>query len=74
MAQFQIYSFGKPYAFHRNGKGDRTLFYSDDDIPSKVIESKMTIESFFVEINLRKKKLLLCFVLIIPKILKHLIT
>ena len=27
-----------------------------EDIPSKLILTKMTIEGFFVEINLRKKK------------------
>ena len=31
-----------------------------EDIPSKLILTKMTIEGFFVEINLRKKRWLLC--------------
>ena len=46
--------------FDRNGKGGGILLYIQDDIPSKLIESKMTIEGLFVEINLRKKKWLLC--------------
>ena len=36
------------------------MSYIRDDIQSKLIESKMTIEGLFVEINLRKKKWLLC--------------
>ena len=59
-AQFHIQGFGEPYRFDRNGKGGGILLYIRDDIPSKLIESKMTIEGLFVEINLRKKKWLLC--------------
>ena len=59
-AQFYIHGFGEPYRFERNGKGGGILLYIRDDIPSKLIESKMTIEGLFVEINLRKKKWLLC--------------
>ena len=58
--QFNIHDFGEPYRFDRNGKGGGILLYIRDDIPSKLIESKMTIEGLFVEINLRKKKWLLC--------------
>ena len=54
-AQFHIHGFGEPYRFDRNGKGGGILLYIRDDIPSKLIESKMTIEGLFVEINLRKK-------------------
>ena len=57
--QFHIHGFGEPYRFDRNGKGGGILLYIRDDIPSKLIESKMTIEGLFVEINLRKKKWLL---------------
>ena len=59
-AQFHIHGFGESYRFDRNGKGGGILLYIRDDIPSKLIESKMTIEGLFVEINLRKKKWLLC--------------
>ena len=59
-AQFQIHGFGEAYRFDRNKKGGGILLYIRDDIPSKLIESKMTIEGLFVEINLRKKKWLLC--------------
>ena len=44
-AQFYFHGFG---------------LYICDDIPSKLIESTMTIEGLFVEINLRKNKWLLC--------------
>ena len=57
-AQFNIHGFGEPYRFDRNGKGGGILLYIRAYIPSKLIESKMTI--VFVEINLRKKKWLLC--------------
>ena len=60
-AQFYIHGFGEPYRFDRNGKGGEILLYMHDDIPPKLIESKVTIEGLFVEINLRKKKWLLCF-------------
>ena len=59
-AQFHIHGFGEPYRFDRNGKGGEILLYMRDDIPPKLIERKVTIEGLFVEINLRKKKWLLC--------------
>ena len=42
------------YRFDRNGNGGGILPYISEDIPSKLILTKMT-EEFFVEINLRKK-------------------
>ena len=59
-AQFHVHGFREPYRFDRNGKGGGILLYIWVDIPSKLIENKMTIEGLFVEINLRKKKYLLC--------------
>ena len=53
--QFHIHGFGEPYRFDRNGKGGGILLYICDDIPSKLTESKMTIEGSLVEINLRKR-------------------
>ena len=41
-----------------NGGG--ILLYIREDITSKLILTKITIEEFFVEINLRKKRWLLC--------------
>ena len=53
--QFHIHGFAEPYRFDRNGNGGGILLYIREDIPSKLILTKMTIERFFVEINLRKK-------------------
>ena len=53
--QFHIHGFSEPYRFDRNGNGGGILLYIREDIPSKLILTKMTIEGFFVEINLRKK-------------------
>ena len=47
------------YRFDRNGNGGGILPYISEDIPSKLILTKMT-EEFFVKINLRKKKWVLC--------------
>ena len=53
--QFHIHGFSERYWFDRNGNGGGILLYISEDIPSKLILTKMTIERFFVEINLRKK-------------------
>ena len=52
---FHIHGFSETYRFDRNGNGGGILLYIREDIPSKIILIKMTIEGFFVEINLRKK-------------------
>ena len=52
---FHIHGFSEPYRFDRNGNGGEILLYIHEDIPSKLILTQMTIEGFFVEINLRKK-------------------
>ena len=54
--QFHIHGFSEPYRFDRNSSGGGILLYIREDIPSKLILTKMTVEGFFVEINLRKKK------------------
>ena len=59
-AHLHIPSFGEPYRFNRNGKGGGILSHIRDGVPSKLTESNMIIEGFFVEINLRKKKWILC--------------
>ena len=53
--QFHIHGFSEPYSFDRNGNGGGILLYIREDIPSKLILTKMTIEGFFVKINLSKK-------------------
>ena len=58
--QFQLHGYSEPYRLDRNGYGAGILLYIREDIPSKIIESKMNIEGFFIELNLRRKKWLLC--------------
>lgn len=53
--QFHIHSFPELYKFDKDGNGGGMHLYIRDDIPSKVILTKVTIEACFVEINLRKK-------------------
>ena len=53
--QFHINGFSEPYKFVRNSNVGGILLYIRKDIPSKLILTKMTIEGFFAEINLRKK-------------------
>ena len=58
--QFHIHGFSEPYRFDRNSNGGGILLYIREVIPAKLISTKMKIEGFFVEINLRKKRWLLC--------------
>ena len=44
--QFYIHDFSEPYRFDRNGNGGGILLYIREDIPSKLILTKMTIEGF----------------------------
>ena len=44
----------------RNGNGGGILVFIREDIPFKLIESQMKIEGFFIELNLKRKKWLLC--------------
>ena len=61
-AQFSLQGFCDPYRFDRNRNGGGIMLYIREDIPSRLIEKKLrnNSEYFFVEINLRKKKWLLC--------------
>ena len=54
--QFHIHGFSEPYRFDRNSSGGGILLHIREDIPSKLILTKMTIEGYSVEINLRRKK------------------
>ena len=53
---FQLHGYYEPYRLDRNGYDGGILLHICEDIPSKIIESKMNIEGFFVELNLRRKK------------------
>ena len=52
---FHIPGFSEPYRFDKNGNGGGIFLYILEDIPSKLILTKMTIEGFCVKISLRKK-------------------
>ena len=60
--QFLLQDFCMLYRLHRNRNGGGIMLYIIEHIPSWFIERKVrnNVEYFFVEINLRKKKLLLC--------------
>ena len=60
--QLYLQGFWDPYQFDRYRNGGGIMLYIREDIPSRLIEKKLrnNSEYFFVEINLRKKKSLLC--------------
>lgn len=60
--QFIFPGFSEPYRLDRNREGGGVLIYVREDIPSKLLNKyKFTedVEGMFIEINLRKTKLLL---------------
>ena len=61
-AQFTINGCSKPYRLDRTSQGGDIMMYVRHDIPSKIISTSFPphIECFFVEINFRRKKWLLC--------------
>ena len=59
-AQFHSKGYATPYRLDRNANGGGILLYIREDIPSKLLNTDLSIEGFFVEIRLRKKKWLLC--------------
>ena len=59
-SQLFIDGYHTPFRCDRNGNGGGTLLFVREDIPAKVIHCDFpTSESFFVEINLHKKKWLI---------------
>ena len=59
--QFLIKGFNEPFRLDRDRHGGGILLYIREDIPAKLLlVENMPTECFFVEINLRKKKWLLC--------------
>ena len=57
-AQFQTEGY-TTYRLDRNTNGGGILLYIREDIPSTLLNSDMSIESFSIEINITKKKWLL---------------
>ena len=58
--QFHLHGFSEPYRLDRNENGGGILVFILEDIPSNLIKPKMKIEGFFVELNLKREKWLLC--------------
>ena len=58
--QFYIDGYTPPYRLDRNCNGGGLMIFVREDIPSKLTENSNSIEGIFLEINLRKKKWLLC--------------
>ena len=56
-----IERFGKPFRLDRNRNGGGITLFIQSDIPAKVISTdKSPFESFYIELNFRKKRLLNC--------------
>ena len=58
--QFCLESYATPYRLNRSANGGGILLYIREDIPSKLLNTDLSVEGFFVEIRLRKKTWLLC--------------
>ena len=59
--KFLIDGFNEPIRLDRNKNGGGILLFIREDIPTKVLSFETSpIEGFFIEINLYKKKWLLC--------------
>ena len=59
--QFTLPGYSKPYRLDRNREGGGVLIYVREDIPSKLLNKHnftRNVEGMFVEINLRKTKIL----------------
>ena len=60
--QLIIEGYGAPVRFDRNGRGGGIILYIREDIPARLLKTSLPkdFEGFFVELNLRKKKILMC--------------
>ena len=60
--QFTIEGCAAPIRFDRNCRGGEILLYIRDDIPARLLTTSLPkdFEGFFVELNLRKKKIFMC--------------
>ena len=60
--QFLIKGYSAPYRLDRDTQRGGIILFIREDIPSKLLALEdLPTEVFYVEINLRKKKLLLCY-------------
>ena len=60
LVQFHLDGYATPYRLDRIANGGGILLYIREDIPSKLLNSDLSIEERFLEIRLRKKTWLLC--------------
>ena len=64
LVQFCVEGYSTPYRLDKICKGGGLLLYGREDIPAKQIKLKFiettAFQGFFVQINLRKKRLLCC--------------
>ena len=63
LEQFLISGFAKPLRLDRNSKGGGIMLFIRDNIPFRLLKPgnlPSNTEAFFIEINLRKKKWLMC--------------
>ena len=60
--QFTIEGYAAQITFDRNGRGGGIVLYIREDIPPRLLKTSLPkdFEGFFVELNLRKKKILMC--------------
>ena len=60
--QFTIEGYVASIRFDRSGSGGRILLYIREDIPARLLTTSFLkdLEGFFVELNLHKKKILMC--------------
>ena len=58
--QFIIPGYALPCRLDRNQFGGGIMVFVREDIPSRVLSLNKSIESLFIELNVRKKKWLLC--------------
>ena len=59
--QFHIERYTTPYRLERDKYGGGMLLYIRKKITSSLLNYDVSIETFFEELNLRKKKWLLCY-------------
>ena len=60
--QFTNEGYAAPIGFDRNGRGGGILLYIRGDIPARLLTTSLPedFKIFFVELNIRKKKILMC--------------
>ena len=60
LEQFLISGFGKPLRLNRNSKSGGIILFIRDNIPFRLLKPGNLTEALFTEINLGKKKWLMC--------------